>query len=45
MDADRAAAAQPLRPRYHRLYDRVAATREGRPTILRAHDRHDDWIG
>ena len=46
VDADcAAAAAARSRPLYERLFQRVAATRAGRPTILLTMNRYNDWIG
>lgn len=40
-----AAAAARSRPLYERLFQRVAATRAGQPTILLTMNRYNDWIG
>lgn len=40
-----AAAAARARPLYERLFQRVAATRAGKPTILLTLNRYNDWIG
>ena len=39
------AAARRYRPLYDRLFQRVAATREGSPTLLITLNRYNDWIG
>ncbi len=38
-------SAAKYRPMYQRLYSRIAAWRDGRPTILRTINRYNDWIG
>lgn len=38
-------AAERYRPQFAELYSRIAALREGRPTILRTVNRYNDWIG
>ncbi|MDX6593033.1 MAG: hypothetical protein QOJ13_2229 [Gaiellales bacterium] len=38
-------SAEEARTLYDRLYSRIAAWREGKPTILRTIDRYNDWIG
>jgi len=46
VDAECAAdAVRRYRPLYDRLFELVAATRAGRPTILRTVNRYNDWIG
>lgn len=40
-----ARAADHYRPLYDRLYERVAATREGQPAVLLTLNRYNDWIG
>lgn len=40
-----AAAAARYRPLYERLFEQVAATRAGKPTILLTMNRYNDWIG
>ena len=34
-----------FRPKYDELYERIAALRAGKPTILRTANRYNDWIG
>jgi lysophospholipase L1-like esterase len=44
-DACLAEVAETFRPKYEELFGRIAALREGKPTILRATNRYNDWIG
>ena len=39
------ASAEKFRPQFESLYSQIAAWREGEPTILRAINRYNDWIG
>ena len=44
MQCARASAAK-YRPMYDELFATVAALRQGKPTLLRALNRYNDWIG
>jgi hypothetical protein len=38
-------SAEKYRPRFEALFSQIAARRDGEPTILRAINRYNDWIG
>lgn len=38
-------SAEKYRPRFESLFSQIAAWRKGEPTILRAINRYNDWIG
>jgi hypothetical protein len=39
------ASAEKYRPQFEALFSKIAALREGKPTILRTINRYNDWIG
>ena len=40
-----AAEVERLTPKYEALFERIAELRAGKPTVLRAINRYNDWIG